>query len=156
MADISTIWHSSLAVSYGDWAVDPVGLALVSGDDIVTAVIISCMTDRVLPDGVDSPDGSGDPRGWWGDDPGYPIGSRIWTLLRAKQTDETLANAKAYLIEATQWMIDDGVVASFDVITEWDGPGFLAAEITAHKPTGAPAVINFGWAWQDVVNTAAD
>lgn len=147
MSDITTTWQGT----YGDWSLGD-NADLTQGDDLITAVIISVMSDRVLPDGVDAPDGSGDPRGWWADDPAHPVGSRIWTLLRAKQTDQTLKDAHDFLVEGTQWLIDDGVVASFDITTEWDGAGFLAATVTANRPAATPVSIRFSWAWDDVFN----
>lgn len=147
MSDITTVWLGT----YGDWAVD--GADLEQGLDLETALTISLMSDRVLPDGVNPPSlGDNDPRGWWADDPAYPVGSRIWTLLRAKQSDQTLADAITYMTEATQWMIDDGVVASFDFVAEWDATGFLATSITANKPTGPSTTFNFEWAWNGLDN----
>lgn len=152
MSDIATVWRGT----FGDYV--QAGADLQSGNDLVTALIISVMTDRVLPVGVTVTDGSGDPRGWWGDDPVYPIGSRIWTLMRTTQTQATLDAARSYLVECTQWLLDDQVVASFDITTEWDaeGPGevpFLAAEMIAHRADGTTQVVNFAWAWADIQGT---
>src|SRR5260370_260114 len=107
MSDTTIIWNPALG--YGDWDMD--GAQLVAGDDLLTAVYISLFTDRVAsPDDV-IPDGTQDPRGWWGDaGQDVLIGSRLWLLNRAKQTTETLNLAKDYITEALKWLIDDGVV----------------------------------------------
>jgi phage gp46-like protein len=152
MSDIATIWQGT----YGDWSLGGDNADLVDGQDVETAILISVFTDRVLPVGVDPPDGTDDPRGWWADDPEHPIGSRIWTLLRAKRTDQTLADAQAFLVEALQWLIDDLVVDHFDITTEWDDSqgtpfGFLAATVTAYKPSGPSAVLAFSWAWDGIL-----
>lgn len=142
MSDIATIWKGSSS----DWLVD--GADLASGQDLETAVFISVMSDRALPAGTLPPDGSRDPRGWWGDDPAYPVGSRIWTLERAiAPAQATLDDAYDFLVECLQWLIDDGVVKAWDITTEWDAPGFLAAMAVASMPDGTTQQFNFSWAW---------
>jgi len=147
-SDIATIWD--VANGRGDWAMDEADLA--AGNDLPTALLISLFTDRsALPDDV-IPDGTNDRRGWLGDlDEDYPIGSRLWLLDRAKQTDETLARAKEYMAEALQWMIDDGVAGSIDIYAEWTRPGMLGARITVYQPAkGAQSTLKFDWAWQGI------
>jgi len=147
MSDTTIVWDS--ATGYGDWQL--VDTQLLTGNDLHTAVLISLFTDRVAnPDDV-IPDGTTDPRGWWGDDPaGPPIGSRLWLLSRAKQTTDTLNHAKDYITEALQWLIDDGVVASFDIYIEWTGPGFMGSQIVAHQPVGTSVTMNYSWTWKGI------
>lgn len=144
MSDITTIWSNPLTAT-GDWQL--AGADLLSGNDLQTAVIISLFSDReALPDDT-IPDGTTDPRGWWADDPQYPIGSRLWLLSRAKQTAETLASAEDYIVEAMQWLIDDGVSAAVDVVVQWVRPGMLGAQITVRRSDGTAQPMNFAWAW---------
>lgn len=133
MADISTVWDAQNLRA--DWVFQAPGLQ--SGTELQTAVLISLFTDRQAdPDDV-IPDGSGDPRGWPGDmDEDVKIGSRLWLLDRAKQTEETRQRATGYIVEALQWMIDDGVAAKIDVACFWNGPGFLAARVTLFRSDG--------------------
>ncbi|NNM69859.1 MAG: phage GP46 family protein [Gallionella sp.] len=146
MSDILTSWD--VANLRGDWVQQSVpGADLESDSGLQTAVLISIFTDRAaLPDDV-IPDGSGDPRGWWGDDPEHPIGSRLWLLHRAKQTNETLLRAKDYLIEAVQWLIDDGAVAKFDIVVQWAAPSLLGATVTAYRQDGQTVAIKFNYDW---------
>jgi phage gp46-like protein len=141
MSDITTLWN----VTRGDWA--QAGLALASGNDLATAILISLFTDRQVSEDETIPDGTKDPRGWWGDDGQYLIGSRLWLLERAKRTQDTLTLAQSYIEEALQWLIDDGVVGSFDIFCEWTQQHMLGARITAIRPDGASQVLNFSWAW---------
>ena len=144
MSDISTIWNGT----HGDWQM--VGADLGSGGDLATAVLISLFTDRVaLPDDV-IPDGSNDPRGWWGDDPTVPVGSRLWLIFRSKLTQDTAANAQNYAEEALQWMADDGVVAGSDVYVESQVPSTLAMRVTLFKNDGTKQTITFAWVWNGV------
>lgn len=130
----------------GDWTL--LGSQLQSGNDLQNAVYISLFTDRVAnPDDV-IPDASQDPRGWWGDaGQDVAVGSRLWLLQRAKQTVETLNLAKDYIVEALQWLIDDGVVGSFDITVEWTAAGLLGANVVAHRPNSNQSAMQFFWNW---------
>jgi len=145
MSDITTIWNQT----HADWKL--VGADLASGGDLVTAVLISLFTDRAaLPDDV-IPDGTTDPRGWWGDDPaGVPLGSRLWLIFRSKLTQDTAGSAQNYAEEALQWMVDDSVVAGFDVFVESQVPSTLAMRVTLFKNDGTKQTIAFAWVWNGV------
>ena len=145
MSDTTTIWD--IANSRGDWAM--AGSLLQTGSDLQTAILISLFTDRIAdPDDV-IPDGSNDPRGWWGDSGSTVlIGSRLWLLQRAKQTAETLQRAYDYIVEALQWLIDDGVVARFDILVEWTQTSELGAQVVAYKQDGSTIANAYTWAWQ--------
>ena len=43
------------------------------------------------------------------------IGSRDWTLLREKLTDQTVIRAKRFIEDALQWLVDDGHIMSADI-----------------------------------------
>jgi phage gp46-like protein len=146
MPDISITWD--VANSRGDWTMN--GPVLATGNDIETAILISIFSDRLAQPGDVIPDGSNDPRGWWADDD-VPIGSRMWLLKRAKQTTQTLQLAYDYLAEALQWMIDDSVVARFDITTQWVRTGVLGAQIIAWSPTGTLlSKGQYAWAWKGI------
>ena len=130
----------------GDWVL--IGAMLQTGDDLQTAVIISLFTDRVAnPDDV-IPDGSTDPRGWWGDtDPQHPIGSRLWLLDRSVQTQDVLNKTNEYTTEALQWLIDDGVAASVDVSAYFPAREMLGVIVNINRTDGTTVPMNFQWAW---------
>ncbi len=142
MSDITTVWKDTS----GDWQVD--GADLLAGDDLITATLISLFTDRVAHEDDALPDMSDDPRGWCGDDPDFPIGSRLYLLDRSKRTQDTLQRAQDYCSEALQWMVTDGVVARWDVLCVWQAYQTLAIQVTAFKVDGTVASMNFNWAWQ--------
>jgi len=116
MTDIRTIWSDYA----GDWRIEPPDLEHTH--DLETAVLISLFTDRLAdPDDV-LPDNTGDRRGWWGDtgkDPPDPIGSKLWLLVREKQTNQVRLRAEDYAREALQWMLDDGAADQIDVVAAW-------------------------------------
>ena len=135
MPDILTLWNTTR----GDW--QRAGGSLASGNDIVTSVLISLFTDRVATPDDTVPDATRrlrDPRGWWADE---SIGSRLWLIDRAKRTQATLQRAQAYIVEALQWLVDDGVVSRIEVTTEWTRQDTLGALVVVYSPrTGAPLV----------------
>ncbi|MFZ6690222.1 phage GP46 family protein [Undibacterium sp. SXout20W] len=143
MSDTTIIWNPALG--YGDWAIK--GSQLRTGNDLQTAIYISLFTDRAAnPDDI-IPDGSNDPRGWWGDaGQDVIIGSRLWLLSRSKQATETLNQAKDYISEALQWLIDDGVVGRFDITVEWTKASMLGANVVAYS-NGSQSAMQFFWTW---------
>lgn len=142
--DISTVW---VAGTHGDWA--QAGPGLLSGNDLQSAILISLFTDRIAGPDDAVPDGSGDPRGWCLDD-AKPIGSRLWLLQRSKQTRETANRARDYIVEALQWLIDDGVVAKFDITVQWVAASTLGAQVVAYNSAGARTPLQYKWAWNGV------
>lgn len=146
--DIATVWVP--AASRGDWAV--LGPDLRSGADLETAVLISLFTDRRAdPDDV-IPDGSGDPRGWWGDlGEDRPIGSKLWLLERAKQTEPVRLRAKDYVDQALAWLVQDGIAAAVETQVTWNRPGGLAVVARILEPDGSlKAEFAYQWAWEGV------
>ena len=106
------------------------GKALANDGDLTTAILISLLTDRradpddELPEYVQDADlFPADRRGWAGDAlppvVGDRIGSRLWLLARAKQTEETRQQAIENSHEALQWLIDDGHALKIDITAEW-------------------------------------
>ncbi|MDA8092356.1 MAG: phage GP46 family protein [Betaproteobacteria bacterium] len=146
MSDITIVWDPT--TGHGDWQVS--GADLVGGNDLASAVLISIFSDRTAHPNDVIPDGTGDPRGWWGDDAKYPVGSRLWLLARSKQTREVLASAQDYILEALQWLLDDGVAAAVDVGVEWTRPGMLGAQVVVRRHDGSAVTFNFAWAWAQI------
>ncbi|NIJ07246.1 phage gp46-like protein [Sphingomonas vulcanisoli] len=178
MADISTIWSPSQGI--GDWyltnvvadiiidetgssVLDELGNAindgllagggdLVVGNDLGTAILISLFTDAAASADDAIPDTSGDPRGWWGDlSEDRPIGSKIWLRMRSKQTDLVLAQVKNDIETALQWLLDDGIAAAVDVMTQWMKAQTLGARVVVTRANGTTASLNFSWAWKEIV-----
>ena len=124
------------------------GSVLTTGSELATAILISLFTDRQAADDDDIPDGTLNPRGWWGDlDSDYQIGSRLWLLSRSKATAETRQRATDYITEALQWLIDDGVVAKFDIDVEWSATSTLGARVIAYKKDGTKEAVAYASTW---------
>lgn len=154
MTDIRLAWDNTTGGS-GDFVQR--GPGLDTSEDLATAVAISLFSDRLaLPS--DPLPFAGDRRGWWGDSfPAVPndrIGSRLWLLSRAKSTDQTPLIARGYILEALQWMIDDGVAKAVDAQCFFL-PGGVRAKlgaivvVTRGDGTKLPG-LRFEWAWQQL------
>lgn len=147
MPDITTFWLPD--EGRGDWAL--AGPDLASGGDLESAVLISLFTDRVADPDDEIPDGSGDPRGWWGDlGRTSPLGSKIWLLERAKRTEANRLRAQDYARDCLGWMVDAGLAADVEAVAEWQARGRLAVAVTLSRPDGREAVFNYQWAWEAI------
>lgn len=122
----------------------------VSGRDLVldttpaTAMLLSIGSDRraraddVLPMAPEAP-GFGDRRGWVGDaldGRGRRLGSRLWLLSRAKETDLTRSRAEQYAAEALDGVADRGLPIAVEA--EWLRRGVL--RLTASAGTTRVAI----------------
>jgi phage gp46-like protein len=133
-----------------DWSVGNGGI--VTGGDLVTAIYVSIFSWGVLPADQAPPDGTGDPRGWWGDTyEDRPIGSLLWTLQRAVISDRPsfLARAKQLVVLSVDWIEADGVASSVDVSCWFPAPETLGIDVAVMQPTGLTRA-KFEWAWQGV------
>jgi len=165
MTDIATAYNFDPTTGIGpycDWSL--AGPDLASDQGLLSAVLISLFTDRLAAADDELPDNSGDRRGWWGDLPldqantgATPdlIGSRLWLLVRQKQTQAVLNAAIGYAREALQWLIDDGVAARIDVAGAWGGLGILKLGVTVSRVTAQGATVNHGYdlAWNYTMNS---
>lgn len=176
MADISIAWRPEAGV--GDWIfiapvagnlTDESGAAigdedgapiddglfsqpgeLQTGDDLFTAVCISLFTDRQADADDVIPDGSDDPRGWWGDlGADRPIGCKLWLRMRSKALPLTLALIQNDIEEALAWITDDSVASTVTVACDWIASNRLGATITITRNDGDARAIQFAWAWKD-------
>ncbi len=95
---------------------------------LVTAVTIAFCTDRLAETSDSLPiPGSTDRKGWWGDDGaadiwnGWPVGSRLWLMVRDKITDSkysggaTTARAVTFAKECLQPFVDVKIISGFDI-----------------------------------------
>ena len=99
MADLRLVWNPSRQCC--DWTVvaDAGGRGDLAADAQLESVILLLLFTwaRAAPDYVLT-DGTNDRKGWWGDDfadPAYPIGSRLWQLLRRKIDNRAALEAEA-------------------------------------------------------------
>jgi len=90
--------------------------------------------------------------GWWGDSfpavAGDRIGSRLWLLRRKTVVPEVLRAAEAYAREALQWMIDDELVRTIDVLVTTPDRTRVNLVVTLSDDGGPLPPFNFDDIWQ--------
>lgn len=115
MADFALAWDPVTASA--DLVVE--GNDLKRHDGLESAVLASLELDRRANPDDDIPDGTRNPRGWWGDEfaeaSGDRIGSRLWLMDRGKRVPENRRLIQTYATEAFAWMLEDKVAASVSV-----------------------------------------
>lgn len=143
--DLALIWND-VSADFGVAAND-----LVTDDGLRTAVVLSLFTDRRSDVGDPLPDAQSDRRGWWADAvpvvDGDQIGSRLWLLDRAKQTQSVLDLAESYSREALQWMLDDSVAADVGVVASFPARGVIRLDVQIQKPTTDTVKYQFQSNW---------
>jgi phage gp46-like protein len=153
-----------------DWKLNDNGdLAGDDSDALATAVIIALGTDglaakeEVLPDPHSS-----DRMGWWGDLDaeeiwnGWPLGSRLWLLSRAKITDSlslegaTVTRVENYLRESLQPFVDRRVATSFsmDVSRNAYNRNRIDAEVTIFRGQRPAVALQFQILWDRMTRVA--
>lgn len=87
--------------------------------------------------------------GWWADSlADVPLGSKLRLLLREKTSNETRLRAEAYVREALQWLLVDGVASDVAVEASYFPPGKLSLLITLTRPTGEQLDIRINDLWE--------
>ena len=104
-------------------------------------------------------------RGWWGDLDaqriwqGWPIGTRLWLLGRAKITGadaaqgSTLVRAEQYIAEAIQPLVDARICSSFSldnfrVLTGASGDYGIAGRVTLFRGPKAAIALEYDDLWK--------
>lgn len=110
---------------------------LLGEDTLVTAVTLSLLCDRTAQ--AHEVDTAGDRRGWWADAfaqvtaadgaQSDQFGSRLWLLLREKQLPETQRRLRAYMLEALQWLVEDGLATALEVSVFVPRSGWYTADV---------------------------
>lgn len=135
-------------LSVGTFNLSLLGDDLEADDGMETAVILSLFSDARAPDGTVPPDGTGNPRGWWGDvgdQDGKELGSLLWLLWREKVLPATVSRARDYCRDALRWMIEDGIAAVVNVQAERGGMYQISVGIEIIKPTGK--ALRYAYLW---------
>lgn len=124
-----------------------------------TAVTITMGTDQRAQNEDSLPDDGGYKGGWWGD--GVPvvpedrIGTRLWLLRRSKGIGGVIADARKFITEGFQWMIDDGIIETLNIDIERSdeesnkaGDSVLKIDLEFIRPGGQDVFYTFYYNWQ--------
>jgi phage gp46-like protein len=149
--------------SYLDWVLLPNGL-LDDTQALATAVTVALGTDARADANDALPDFSDDLRGWWGDLDadelygGWPIGSRLWLMTRAKITDEraregaTVGRIDRYIREALDPFVENGIATSYTVAVTRDTSdrNKIVAEIVIYRGPKSAIALRYQSLWDEI------
>lgn len=142
-------------VGFFDVGTDCPDLVIENGDlkaanGLENASLISLFSDKRVTF-EELPPGEESRKGWWADLVSEPlddqIGSRLWTLARkpGKLINVSLIEMEAILLEAFDWMLEDGVAATITVNAEIIRPREIKGTVEILKPNGDNIPLKFIW-----------
>jgi|ERR1035437_9480877 phage gp46-like protein len=167
MPDIRLISVIAPDVMTFDWLQTPTGL-LDETQQLASAITVALNTDAtadvsdVLPDPRSS-----DRRGWWGDLDaqaiwnGWPIGSKLWLLARAKIVDSgaregaTTVRVKNYIMAALQPFIDNKICSQISVAVTLNNIRQITAQIIIYRGPKTAIQLNYEPLWDELSNSSA-
>lgn len=136
----------SISLSEGDlklfqellnWSdVKIINKSFVLDNGIENYIVISLFTDARASDTDILPSENSGRRGWFGNQfYATDLGSKLWLLVKYNISEELFTLATAYIEDALQWMIDESIVDSFDIVVSEDfiNENNILIEITANK-----------------------
>lgn len=170
MPDIRLVQNSAAFPAYQipiDWSLLGDG-TLDDTQALATAVVVALGTDRLaLPDDILPDPDSTDRAGWWGDldaaelFDGWPIGTRLWLLKRAKivgpeaPEGATVSRVEEYISEAIQPFVDLKIASSFEVEAQRVGVERIDALVTIYRGPKTPVELRFQILWQEIFSESA-
>lgn len=137
----------------------------VAGDPqdhrLANLVVIALNTDRrALPDDVLPNPGDDDRRGWWGDTDaasiwgGWPIGTRLWLLRRAKlpggtREGLTVERARRYIREALDPIVTAKIASSYDLTLNQVGTERISGRLVVYRGPKSAIALEWQDLWRD-------
>jgi len=127
-----------LAIDFIENALD---MPLIKGElqadeTLRSAVLVSLFTDQRCEDS-ELPACEKSKRGYFGDALyGDKTGSKLWLLNRSKVNADTLLKAKSYILDALNWLLEDGLVSKIEAICSFDKNKTLKINITLTQKDG--------------------
>jgi phage gp46-like protein len=162
MPDFQLVPFASPAAVTFDWLQTPTG-AIDETQQLATAILVALNTDatadasEVLPDPRDS-----NRRGWWGDLNaeaiwnGWPIGSKLWLLTRAKIVDRnaregaTITRVENYILRALQPFIDHGICTKIITVATQKDAQTITALITVYRGPKTAIQLEYQTLWSEI------
>jgi phage gp46-like protein len=136
---------------------------IADGYDLQTAVIVALGTDALAPASEELPDpDSTDRRGWWGDMDaeeiwgGWPVGSLLWLLHRAKiagataQQGSTLSRADGWTRDAMRPFVDNRIASRIDVIAERTDTQRIDVGVTIYRGPDPAIELRYSDLWDEL------
>jgi phage gp46-like protein len=168
MSDIRIVQVGAAEAVTLDWlrttnALLPAQNGLDETQALVTSVTIAFSTDRLAETSDVLPiPGSTDRKGWWGDDGaadiwnGWPVGSRLWLMVRDKITDSnysggsTAARATTFANECLQPFVDAKIISDFDVSVTQVNAQQVLTDVTLYRGPLPAISLQYQSLWNDL------
>ncbi len=144
--------------------VDDEAIAIARAVQVALGTDRRALDDDVLP--ISTPAGHvPDRRGWWGDTNaqaiwgGWPIGTRLWLMIRDKITDAaakqgaTIDKARRFIAEALQPFVDAKIATSFAIDLAQTGRNKFEGVITIYRGSKSAVALQYQEFW-DAMGTA--
>lgn len=161
MPDIRLVPIASPDVVTFDWLQTRTG-QIAEDRSLTTAVLVALNTDATADASDILPDPrSDDLRGWWGDLDaeeiwgGWPIGSKLWLLTRAKIVDQTaregatIARVENYIAAAIQPFVAARICSKFAVNAWQDTDERIMARLTLYRGPKSAIALEFQALWTE-------
>jgi phage gp46-like protein len=136
---------------------------IVDGYDLQSAVIVALGTDALAPPDEELPDPDAtDRRGWWGDADadeiwgGWPVGSLLWLLHRAKITGplsrqgSTLGRAEGWTREAMLPFTQRRIASRIDVLAEQIDTQRIDVGVIIHRGPDPEIELRYSELWEEL------
>jgi phage gp46-like protein len=162
MPDIRLITIEGPDIWTFDWLQTPSGL-IDETQQLAAAVTLALNTDATADPNDILPDPrSTDRRGWWGDLDaetiwnGWPIGSKLWLLIRAKIVGVEAAEGSTtfrvhnYIVNALQPFIDNRVFSQIKVTVTQPTLQRIDARIIIYRGPNNVIQLNYAPLWTEI------
>ncbi|MGH7224456.1 MAG: phage GP46 family protein [Gemmataceae bacterium] len=162
MPDIRLVPVTSPIVTM-DWLLSPLTGAIEEGADLAAAVNIALMSDALASPSDALPDPNNDDRrGWWGDEDaqliwgGWPLGSKLWLLRRAKITDSgaregaIVARVQAYITACLQPFVDNKICSRFAVTVNQASAQRIDAKVLLYRGPKTAIELEYQALWSQL------
>ena len=163
MPDIRLVPVANPYIVTLDWLQTATG-ALDETAELATAVTVALCTDALADPSDVLPDpNSSDWRGWWGDTDaarvwgGWPIGSKLWLLKRAKilgagsREGQTIARVQAYISACLQPFVSARIFSQFAISAQQTGVQRIDAAVTIYRGPKPSIALNFQAVWSELL-----
>jgi phage gp46-like protein len=162
MPDIRLIDIETPDVVTYDWLQTPGGL-LDETQQLADAIMVALNSDALADPSDALPDPRGDDRrGWWGDLNagtiwnGWPLGSKLWLLHRAKIVDAgakegaTVVRVEQYIRAALKPFVDNRLCSRIDISASQTGQDQITATIVVYRGPKAAIQLTYQPLWQEI------
>jgi len=163
--DIQLVGIDTSDVIMSDWLQTPITGQIVEGAALQAACFVALLSDAIADPADQLPDPNSDDRkGWWADSDaqaiwgGWPIGSRLWLLTRAKivgsgaAAGATITRVQQYIAAALQPFVDNKICSKFTVTAQQTNSQTIIAHIKMYRGPKTAIALQFQTVWTEQIS----